>query len=281
MTRYIYLNGTILPEEQAHVSPFDIGLLRGYAVFDLLRTVGGRPFLLDEHLERLHNSASQLGLRVPVSDAEIATAIGELLKLNGHAEATVRLVLTGGVSPDGMAYDPSAPTFFILTHDLHEPAPELYERGGRLVTELHHRELPKAKTTNYLTMLRNKPRTAAADALDVLYHDGSLVSETGSASFYVVSEGRIRAPHEDVLWGTVGDLVLRLAAHRFPIELGELRLDEVFAADEAFITSTTRGVLPIVEIDSRKIGDGEVGPVTRELMAIWTRHAFGEDGAKR
>ncbi|HET6351751.1 MAG TPA: aminotransferase class IV [Coriobacteriia bacterium] len=281
MTRYMYLNGTILLEEQAHISPLDIGLLRGYAVFDLLRTVGGRPFLLDEHLERLHTSARQLGLQVPARDEEIARAIDELLERNGHEEATVRLVLTGGVSPDGMAYDPATPTFFILTHDLHEPAPELYERGGRLVTELHHRELPKAKTTNYLTMLRNKPRTAAAGALDVLYHDGTLVSETGSASFYIVSAGCIRAPHKDVLRGTVGDLVLRLVAGRYQIELGELRLDEVFAADEAFVTSTTRGVLPIVEIDGQTIGDGQVGPVTRELMAIWARHAFGEGGTQR
>src|SRR5450759_1287243 len=128
-TRYIYFNGHIVPADQAAVSPFDIGLLRGYAVFDLLRTVGGRPFLLAEHLKRLRASAAHLGLAVPATDGEISAVIDELLALNGHAEAAVRLVLTGGVSPDGMTFDASTPTFMILTHELHEPPVKLYETG--------------------------------------------------------------------------------------------------------------------------------------------------------
>ena len=111
-------NSLHLPQRRDHaggpapaISPFDIGLLRGYAVFDLLRTVGGKPFMLAEHLKRLHGSAEHLNLVVPATDPEIAEAIGELLRLNGHDEATVRLVLTGGPSPDGMGYDPNTPTF--------------------------------------------------------------------------------------------------------------------------------------------------------------------------
>lgn len=280
-TRYLYLNGSILPEADAHISPFDIGVLRGYAVFDLLRTIGGRPFLLAEHLQRLRASAEHLGLSVPVGDDEIARIIDELLAKNGHDDATVRLVLTGGVSPDGMVFDPETPTFFILTHELHEPPASVYEQGGKLLTEKHHREMATAKTTNYITMLRNKPRTAEAGALDLLYHDGEYITETGSASFYIVSDGRIRAPKDDVLWGTIGSYVLDLARGHFGVELGDVRLDEVFAADEAFLTSTTRGVLPIVELDEHKIGDGTVGPVTSELMRLFRQQAFGEEASER
>ena len=185
-THFIYLNGEIVSADRAAISPFDIGLLRGYAVFDLLRTVGGRPFLLAEHLERLRASAAHLGLRVPASDDEIAAAILELLRRNGHEEATVRLVLTGGVSPDGMGFDPSTPTFFILTHDLHEPPAELYETGGALLTHEHRREVPEAKTTNYVTMLKNRSRIGDEGALDLLYHDGERVFEAASASVYFV-----------------------------------------------------------------------------------------------
>jgi D-alanine transaminase/branched-chain amino acid aminotransferase len=275
-SQHLFLNGRIVPIEQAAISPFDIGLLRGYAVFDLLRTVGGRPFLLAEHLKRLRGSAELLGLSVPCSDDEIASAIDALLSLNGHAEATVRMVLTGGPSPDGMHFDPATPTFFILTHELKPPPPELYQTGAKLLTKHHRREIPEAKTTNYLTMLRHRDEISAEDAMDLLYHDGEYIAEAASASFYVVRNGVIRAPHSDVLWGTVGALVLEQAAKDHEVVLGAVTLEEAFGADEAFLTSTTRGVLPIVQLDGRVIGDGTVGPVTRELMAAWNRVLLGE-----
>ena len=275
MSNHVFLNGRIIPAEQAAISPLDIGLLRGYAVFDLLRTVGGRPFLLAEHLKRLRSSAELLDLTVPYSDAEIGAAIDELLALNGHTEATVRLVLTGGPSPDGMSFDPATPTFFILTHELKPPVASLYDTGAKLLTKQHVREVPEAKTTNYLTMLRHRPEVFAEDALDLLYHDGTYIAEAASASFYIVSNGVIRAPHSDVLWGTVGALVLELAAENHEVVLGGVTLEEAFGADEAFLTSTTRGVLPIVLLDGRLIGDGTVGPVTRELMAAWERALLG------
>lgn len=265
-TRYAFLNGTILPEDQAAISPLDIGLLRGYAVFDLLRTFSGRPFLLAEHLRRLRASAQYLGLEVPATDAQIAETIDELLRRNAHGEATVRLLLSGGFSPDGMAFDPATPTFLILTHDLHEPPAELYRSGGTLLTHNHCREVPEAKTTNYVTMLRNRPQLVATGAMDLLYHDGQRVSEAASASVYFVKDGRILAPKDRVLWGTMGSFVLELARERHEIELCDIMLDDAFAADEAFLTSTTRGVVPIVRLDDSALGDGAVGPVVSVIM---------------
>ena len=273
-TQHAYLNGRILPLEDAAISPLDIGLLRGYAVFDLLRTVGGRPFLLAEHLRRLRASAEQLGLSVPATDEEIAGVIDELLALNEHAEATVRLVLTGGVSPDGMAFDASTPTFLIVTHELHEPPDEIYENGGALLSERHMRELPEAKTTNYITMLQARTRCADAGAMDLLYHDGERVYEAASASVYFVRDGRIFAPGDSVLWGTVGSLVLGLAGDDYEVVVGDIALSDALSADEAFLTSTTRGVVPIVRLDETPVGDGKPGPVTRDLMARW-RGALG------
>lgn len=276
MPTHIFLNGKILPAEAAAISPLDIGLLRGYAVFDLLRTVNGRPFLLAEHLKRLRHSAELLGLAVPYSDGAIELAIDELLSLIPHAESTVRLVLTGGPSTDGMHFDPTTPTFMIMTHELKLPPAEIYESGAKLLTRSHCRELPEAKTTGYLTALKHQAETAEADALDLLYHDGEYVSEASTASFYIVTDGTVRAPHSDVLWGTIGALVLELAAVNHEVVLGMVTLDDVYAADEAFLTSTTRGVVPIVKVDDRPIGDGTVGPVTRELMEAYNCVLLGE-----
>ena len=275
-TSYVYLDGRILPAADAAISPFDIGLLRGYAVFDLLRTIGGKPFLLPEHLERLRASAAELGLAVPVDDDAIAAAIAELLALNGHEEATVRLVLTGGVSPDGMHFDPSTPTFYIITHELHEPPASIYKSGGKLIMHEHRREVPTAKTTNYLTMIKNRPRTDEAGALDLLYHADGHVFEAASASVYFVRDGKILAPSDHVLRGTIGSLVLELAANRYEIISCEVSLEDALSADEAFLTSTTRGIVPITMLDDRAVGAGVPGPVTRDLMARYREAVFDE-----
>jgi D-alanine transaminase/branched-chain amino acid aminotransferase len=179
--RHVYLNGAILPAEEASISPFDVGLLRGYAVFDLLQTIEGKPLMLAEHLQRLRNSAGTLGLKVPLSDAEITGVIEELLARNGHEEATVRIVLTGGTSPDGMHYDPAEPTFFILTHELFDVPESVYRTGTKLLAVEHRREFPEAKTTNYLTWLRDHPRIEGAGAMDLLYHDRGVISEAATA----------------------------------------------------------------------------------------------------
>lgn len=266
-TRYLYLNGDIVEADKARISPFDIGLLRGYAVFDLLRTVGGHPFLLAEHLGRLRASAAEIGLSVPATDEEITDAIEKLLVLNDHGEATVRLVVTGGVSSDGMHLDTSIPTFFILTHDLPVLAEATYAGGAKLVTHEHQRECPAAKSTNYLTLLAHQQRVSEAGAIDLLYHENGRISEAATASFYVVKDGRILAPKDDVLPGTIGQLVLDLVADDYEIAYVDVSVEDVFDAEEAFLTSTTRGVVPIVEIDGRPVGDGSVGPVTAVLMA--------------
>lgn len=264
---YVYLNGRIVPSDEAAISPFDIGLLRGYAVFDLLRTVDGRPFLLAEHLERFRSSAAHLGLTVPATDTELATAIDELLSRNHpDGEATVRLLLTGGVSVDGMRFDPATPTLAIMTHEFPEPPAEVYSSGAALMTVEHTREMPAAKTTNYLTMIANKPRAAAAGAFELLYHENGLVTEGASASVYAVRDGRILAPASGVLHGTVGALVLERARSRRDVVNCDITLEAMLDADEVILTSTTRGVVPIVRIDTQVIGDGTPGPVTRELM---------------
>lgn len=272
---YVYLNGSIMPAEEAAISPFDVGLLRGYAVFDLLQTINGKPFMLAEHLLRFRNSAKTLGLSVPLSDEAITAVIVDLLDRNGHAEATVRLVLTGGASPDGMHYDPATPTFFIVTHEMFDVPESVYRTGAKLLAVEHRREFPEAKTTNYLTWLKNHQRIEEEDALDLLFHDRGVISEAATASVYVVRDGKILAPKDGVLWGTVGRYVLDLARDTYEVVNCDVTLDDALSADECFLTSSVRGVVPIVRIDEHSVGDGRVGPVTRRLMGLFRDAAYG------
>ena len=272
---WVYLNGSIVPAASAAISPFDAGLLRGYAVFDLLQTLRGEPFMVEEHLRRFRNSAEMLGLHVPLGDEEIVAIIRELLDRNGHPEATVRLVLTGGPSPDGMHFDPATPTFFIVTHELFDVPESVYEHGTKLLTVEHRRELPEAKTTGYLTWLLHHARLEEEGAMDLLYHSEGVISEAATASFYVVQEGRILAPREGVLWGTVGSWVLELASEDFEVVRCDVTLNDVLNAQECFLTSSVRGVVPIVQIDEHIIADGKVGPVVRRLIEIFRDATLG------
>jgi len=188
----------------------------------------------------------------------------------------VRLVLTGGVSPDGMSFDPSTPTFYILTADLHEPPATLYETGGKLITLEHRREMPEAKTTGYLTMIKHRARADAEGAMDLLYHADGQVSEAASASVYFVHGEKILAPRDRVLRGTIGTFVLELAKYHYEIVYGEVSLKDARRADEVFLTSTTRAIVPIVQLDDRPIGTGTPGPVTRDLMERYHEAVFGD-----
>lgn len=265
---FVYLNGHIIPAEQAAISPFDVGLLRGYAVFDLLQTVGGKPFQLVEHLERFRSSAALLGLEVPATNEEITRIVLELLERNGHDESTVRLVLSGGESPDGMHFDASTPTFLIITHPMFAMPEQFYYQGAQLLALEHRRELPAAKSTNSLTWLRNHQRLEETGAVDLLYHADGYVSEAATASFYIVRDGRIYAPDSGVMHGTIGTLVLELAQPHHEVVWGPITMEQALAANEAFITSSIRAVVPIVRIDDHVIGDGTVGPVVRTLMTL-------------
>lgn len=271
---YVYLNGSIKHKSEAAISLFDVGLLRGYAVFDLLQTIGGEPFMLVPHLQRFRDSARTLGLSVPATDDEIAEIVTDLLARNGHTEATVRMVLTGGDSPDGMHYDSASPTFFIITHEMFDVPQTAYENGVKLLAVEHRRELPSAKTTNYLTWLKNHPLIEEQGAMDLLYHDGGIISEAATASFYVVSGGRILAPNKGVLWGTVGSYVLQLAEEHYEVAYGDIALETALAADECFLTSSVRGVVPVCAIDEHQIADGRVGPVTRHLIELFREAAY-------
>jgi hypothetical protein len=250
-TRYVYLNGRIVPEEEAAISPFDIGLLRGYAVFDLLRTVRLRPFLLPEHLRRLRESADHLGLGVPATDEEMP--IDRRVARMG----TPKFVPREALPMDGIEADST----FLSDHELRWLPDAL--RANNTAHSRHVRDIR-----------RQRRRTTSDAEVCRVWCPGPVVPSRGLSGsrereFHVVRGRTIVAPSSDVLRGTVGALVLDRAQDRYEVVCAEVTLADACCADEAFITSTTRGVVPIVALDDTPIGSGQVGPITRDLMELF------------
>jgi len=271
--QYCYLNGKIVPLERARVSPRDIGLLRGYGVFDFFRTINGKPFLYKEHIERFKNSAKLFNLQVPIGDAELRKIIDKLLAKNGFKESNARLVLTGGELKNGMGYDSSSPTFLILIEESKKPLAKLYKSGIKLITLERRREIPRAKTLNYISAVRLcNSELKKKKAFEILYTDNGRVLECSTSNFFIFKGGKLVTPKKDILLGTTRNLVLKLARKDFKIQEREIKKRELLSADEAFITASNKDILSVVSIDGKKIGSGKVGEKTKKLMETFSAY---------
>ncbi len=269
MKNYCYLNGKIIPTDKASISVYDLGLLRGFSVFDFFRVYNGRPFLLKEHLARLVNSAKLLNLKAPLTSKQIAAVIKGLLRKNGLKEATVRIVLTGGKSPDGISYDDNSPTFFILTKPFSAYPTALYRQGVKAITSNYRRESAGVKSANYSKMVSLQAVKRKKKANEILYVDQGLILEGATSNFFIFKNNTLITPRDNVLIGATRNFVIKLAKRKFKVIERPLKLAELKQAAEAFITSTSREILPVVKVDNLPIGNGQVGRNTKILMALF------------
>ncbi len=280
MQPYYYLNGKIIPQNRALISVQDLGVLRGYGVFDFLRTYFGEPFLLKEHLARFGRSARTIGLKLPKSDREIAGIIKRLLKRNRYAESGIRMILTAGLSPDSVNYDPNRPTFYIMVDEFHAVPPIFQQRGVKLITYEYQRPNPGAKTTDYLVPLSLEQWRKKQKAFQILYTYQGSVLEASKSNFFMVKGQRLITPGKNVLEGTTRALVLKLAKKKLAkkllrVELRDLKVKELSGADEAFVTGSSYGIMPVVGINQRRVGQGRVGKITRRLIDEYRKYAEG------
>jgi len=272
MIRYYDVNGGLRQKYTASFRLDDLGLLRGYGIFDYFLVRQGVPMFWDDYSERFYRSARLLGLEVPVSNAELCQRIGRLLEANREKDTAIRLLLTGGYADD--SYTPIEPNLAIMQHSMPAVAPERYEEGIKLMLYRHLREVPEVKSTNYLTGILIREKLRQAGAPEVLYHDGRLASESARSNFFIVTaEGVLVTPAEQVLHGVTRKHILALARQAgIPTEERDLALSELPSAAEAFLTSTIKGVLPVVQMDDVRVGDGKPGPVARHLRELWQNH---------
>ena len=267
MSTYCYLNGKIIPFRKASLKLNDLGVLRGYGVFDYLRTYHGKPLQLEDNLKRFRSSAKLIGLSVRYPKASLERAISTLIKKNRLKEASVRMVLTGGPSSDFLT--PEKPTLFILATPFKPLPGRLYKKGGKLITYEHLRQFPEAKSINYITAVKLQKRRRAEKAIDILYTYRSKILECSVSNFFMFIGNTLVTPKQDILNGITRRTVMKLASKHFAVIERAIRVAELSHASEMFITAANKMVLPIVQIDDEIIGTGKVGKNTRQLMQIF------------
>lgn len=254
-----------MPLDQAFLHISDLAIQRGYGVFDYFKIMQGQPLFLEDYMVRFYASARLMHLPVPLSGEEQKTVIYKLIELNGLHMSGMKMILTGGYSDSG--YDIAAPNLLITQQPLSLPNEALLERGLKLITHDYVREIPVVKTINYTMGIRLLNKIKAQGADDVLYHRGGVVTELPRCNFFLVKQdGTIVTPAEDVLQGITRKHVLELAGKKYEAVEGVVTLDDIRQAKEAFLTSTTKRILPVVQVDDCVIGDGKPGAVTLSLL---------------
>lgn len=272
----IYLNGKMVDKKKAVISVFDHGLLYGDGVFEGIRSYDCLVFKLKEHIDRLYRSAEAIELNIPMTKAGVTEAVIESLKTNGLKDAYIRMVVTRGFGDLGL--DPrkcKTPTVFIITDRISLYPKEFYRNGLEIITAKTKRNLaaaldPKIKSLNYLNNILAKIdaiKAGAEEAIMLTYDD--YVAECTGDNIFVYSNGKLATPPADVgalegiTRGAVIDMVVKMGVK---FEEKMLKMEDLYTADEVFLTGTAAEIIPVTMIDGRKINGGVPGENTRRLM---------------
>lgn len=268
MPHFCSVNGNIMPSEKGQIFINDIGLLRGYALFDYCRTYNGQLFMRELYLQRFRHSAALMEMNFPFDDDMLLRQMDELHRLTGIRDIAFRLVLTGGYTADGVT--PSeTPNLLIITEDIPYVAPEKFTNGIHVITDEYLREMPEVKSTNYVRLMMLRHRISRAGATDVLFYKDGLVSELSRSNLFLFHGNTLVTPDKNILKGITRHAVLQLAKNVFKIEERPVLFEELWQADEIFTTGTTKRVMPITAIDGKQIADGVPGRNTLRLLRLF------------
>ena len=272
----IYLDGDFYEKENAKISVFDHGLLYGDGVFEGIRFYHGRVFRLAEHIDRLHDSAKAICLQIPQTKSEMIDAVLATIRQNELQDGYVRLVVTRGSGDLGLnpALCPR-PTVFIIAARITLYPEEMYRHGLHVVTcatrRIPHGALsPMVKSLNYLNNVLAKIEAQQAGAGEgLMLNEQGFVAECTGDNIFTVKNGKIFTPpiSSGALAGITRQVTFEMAAELgIAISEPDMTRYDIFTADECFLTGTAAEVIPVVKLDSRVIGDGVPGPVTRALI---------------
>jgi branched-chain amino acid aminotransferase len=281
MAAIINVNGRVFDQEHAVISVFDHGFLYGEGVYETLRTYNGQPFLFDRHMRRLRASAGMLELSVPMTDTQIDARFRETMQAAGlgegpEREAYIRILVTRGIGE--LTYDPAAcptPSIVVIVKPNVDPAPAAFARGVAValvgVVRNHPGSVnPLIKSNNLLNNALAMQEAFRAGGFEgIMRNYRGELAECTQSNLFIVKNGAALTPPIDagLLPGITREFLFEVGAENgIPVREAVLRDPDLFDADEAFLTSTTREVVPIVRVNDRAIGSGVPGPITQALL---------------
>ncbi len=258
---YSIINGEFVLKSESSILISDLAIQRGFGIFDYLRTIKNEPVFLDEHLNRFYFSASEMFMNPGYTREELRGLIKLLVEKNDIADSGIRLTLTGGYSEDG--YTPGRPNL-LITQSAFSFKRENFNKGIKLITFPHQRQLPHVKTIDYLMAIHLQQLIKEKSADDVLYYNGNEITECPRSNiFFVDRKGDVKTPSKNVLSGITRKKILEFTDFKIRKEI--INISELADFSEAFICSTTKNVLPVLEVDGKLIGDGKPGEITRRI----------------
>ena len=282
----VYLDGKYVDSSEAKVSVFDHGLLYGDGVFEGIRIYGGNVYRLDEHLERLENSAKAIMLAVPLARPAMSEAVCETCRRNKLTDGYIRLVITRGAGDLGLApWLCEKPTLFIIASKISLYPQEHYDNGLSIVTVATRRisqdMLPSTvKSLNYLNNILAKIEAKQAGALEaIMLNAQGLVAECTADNIFAVHKGEILTPaaNAGALKGITRSSVFDIAKELgIPMREADMTRYDIWCADECFLSGTGAEVIPVVKLDGRVIGTGKPGPITARVLASFRKKVLTE-----
>ncbi len=267
MHAFSFFNDSVVKYTDLNLHVSDLGIHRGYAIFDFFKIKNGKIHWQDDYFDRFYNSAELADLDVPVEREELAKIIHELISKNESPESFIKLLLTGGHSENG--FDVDKTNFMVLNYEAAPQDQALYDDGVNLISAFYQRPTPEIKTTNYFMSASLHKKRKQFNAVDVLYHLDGIVTEASRANFYIVRDDEIFTTEDDVLPGVTRKNFIKTIDKHYMVNQQNVWLEDIWDADGAFITSTTKGVMPIVKIDDTLIAGGKVTDTVKDIMNIF------------
>lgn len=273
MSNYFCVNGKTVLAKNAKLQVTDLGLLRGYGIFDFLKVENGIPLFIEDYMARFQNSAKGMGLKLGYSVEELKAFVVKLIAKNKFKNGGMKIILTGGYSEDGYLPAKESNMIILLTH-FKSPTKKVLAKGVKLMLHEHFRHAAIVKTTNYIEPIRLANDLKKADAMDVLYHWDGKISESSRSNFFIVKKDKtIVTSTSHVLKGITRQRVIKLAKEHYKVVEKDITFRDLKNATEAFLSSTTKGTLPVVQIDGMKIGNGKPGKVSPHLNELLKKQA--------
>ncbi|XOV93796.1 MAG: aminotransferase class IV [Bacteroidota bacterium] len=258
-------NGQLKDQSEVSLPIHDIAVVRGYGIFDFFRLSQGVPLFIDDHLDRFYGGAERARLIPPINKHAFKEQILEMIEENDMPISGIRIILTGGVGNG--PYAVGTPNLIVTQEPISFPTEEMFEKGVKLITHEYLRDIPEVKTINYMTGIWLQQMIQEKEAFDVLYVHKGIVHELTRSNIFIVNENReLITPNGQILKGITRKQLIRTLGN---VQERDITVEELASAKEAFITGTTKKVLPIRAIDDWEYRSTESGSVTREIMKVF------------